>query len=188
MATGFDDRERTMRPELTGLLSRNIRAMLKAREELDRQKSVQERLADRITAFTGSMPFVYLHAVIYGLWIVINLGFIPAIKPWDRFPFVMLAVVTSVEAIFLATFVLISQNRMQKVADMRADLDLQVNLLAEHEVTRLLELVDAIAKRVGADLPPEPDLEALKEDVAPEQVLREIERAEGTPARGRSSH
>jgi uncharacterized membrane protein len=158
------------------VLHRNIRAMLAARASLEQHASYHERLADSITRFTGSIPFVYLHALLVGGWLLINSGLIEGVRPFDPFPFVMLAMIASVEAIFLSTFVLISQNRMAAVADRRADLDLQINLLAEHEITRVLMVVDEIAKHIG--VPAEtPDLESLKQDVSPEGVLEHIERA-----------
>ena len=119
------------------------------------------------------MPFVYLHLLMVGLWIVINLGWLPL----PRFDpsFVILAMVASVEAIFLSTFVLISQNRMQALADKRADLDLQISLLAEHEVTRLIWLVTAMARRMGIAESHDPELSELARDVAPERVLDQME-------------
>jgi len=86
--------------------------------------------------------------------------------------------IASVEAIFLSTFVLISQNRMAHLADKRADLDLQINLLAEHEITRLVTIVDAIAERVGVHVMPREAVAELKRDVDPELVLRTIETLE----------
>ncbi|AUX46594.1 hypothetical protein SOCE26_081000 [Sorangium cellulosum] len=172
------DRPGEDRSEAEGVVRRNIQALLQVRTELERKKGFQERLADTITAFTGSMTFVFLHAAVFGGWILVNTGIVPFIKPFDPFPFVMLAMIASVEAIFLSTFVLISQNRMQALADKRADLDLQVNLLAEHEITRLIELVDGISRHLGVDRPNDPHLEELKKDVHPEVVLEEIERAE----------
>lgn len=164
--------------ELAGVVRRNIRVLLEAREALQQQRSRQDRVADAITRFTGSIPFVYLHATIFGGWILVNLGHVPFIRPFDPFPFVMLAMIASVEAIFLSTFVLISQNRMAKVADRRADLDLQINLLAEHEITRLLELTDAIAHRLGVTHPAGPGhMDDLKKDVEPKVVLEELEQA-----------
>jgi uncharacterized membrane protein len=118
------------------------------------------------------MRFVYLHLAIYGFWIVANLGWVPFVEPWDP-TFVVLAMVASVEAIFLSTFVLISQNRMAAAADKRADLDLQVDLLAEHELTRLIDLVSKIADRLGVQA--DRELEELKRDIAPEAVLDHIE-------------
>jgi uncharacterized membrane protein len=89
------------------------------------ERGLSERVADAITGFTGSMTFVLLHLVLFGTWIVANLGWIPGVPPWDE-SFVVLAMIASVEAIFLSTFVLISQNRMMAAADQRADLDLQI--------------------------------------------------------------
>jgi uncharacterized membrane protein len=83
--------------------------------------------------------------------------------------------VASVEAIFLSTFILITQNRMSAAADNRAELDLQISLLAEHEVTKLAALLSAIADRLGVETDVDAEVEELKEDVAPEAVLDEIE-------------
>ena len=127
-----------------------------------------------MTRFTGSMAFVYIHLVGFGLWIALNLSLIPGVKPWDP-TFVILATEASVEAIFLSTFVLISQNRAAALADKRADLDLQINLLSEHEITRLLTVAIAIATKTGVNLSNQPELNELEQDVAPEAVLDEIE-------------
>ncbi|KYF56823.1 hypothetical protein BE08_12465 [Sorangium cellulosum] len=166
------------RSEVEGVVRRNIQALLEVRREQERKKSFQEALAGKITGFTGSMTFVFLHAALFGGWLVVNTGVTPFIEPFDPFPFVMLAMIASVEAIFLSTFVLISQNRMQALADKRADLDLQVNLLAEHEITRLIELVDGISRHLEVPRRTDPHLEELKKDVHPEVVLDEIERAQ----------
>jgi uncharacterized membrane protein len=158
---------------LNRALARNIEA-LRAREERQRgEAKAHERIADAITRFTGSIRFVYLHLALYGFWIVANLGWIGAVTPWDR-SFVVLAMIASVEAIFLTTFVLISQNRMAAESERHAALDLQINLLAEHEVTKLMALVSAIADRLGVDCPRE-EIDELKRDVAPEAVLDAIE-------------
>jgi uncharacterized membrane protein len=162
---------------LAPVLDRNIAALRERREHEEANATRQEKLAELITRFTGSMRFVYVHVAIYGLWIVANLGWIPFLPAWDP-TFVVLAMVASVEAIFLSTFVLISQNRMAATADKRADLDLQINLLAEHEVTRLIALVSAMAERMGIDTPKR-EMEELKRDVAPETVLDRIEEVNG---------
>jgi uncharacterized membrane protein len=162
--------------DLNDILARNIQALIEVRAQFDKDRNVQDRVADAITAFTGSLPFVFAQAAFISGWIVLN-GRVLA-RPFDPFPFAILAMLASLEAIFLATFVLISQNRMSKLADRRADLDLQINLLAEHEVTRLIGLVDAIAKRLGIPHEDKPHVEHLKQDVAPEEVLEKIELAE----------
>jgi len=136
--------------------------------------TLEQRIADAITGFTGSMRFVYLHLVLFGLWIAANLGVVPGFPQFDP-SFVILAMAASVEAIFLSTFILISQNRMAAAAATRADLDLQINLLSEHEVTKLLALVSAIADRMGVKTEVDPEVDELKQDVAPEAVLDEIE-------------
>ena len=163
---------------MAGVVARNIHALLALREQEERSRKLGARIADTVTGFAGSMAFVCLHAALFGGWIIVNLGWIPGFKPFDPFPFVMLAMAASVEAIFLSTFILISQNRMAALDQKRADLDLQVNLLAEHEVTRLIHMVEAIAEKVGVSQPEDGELEELKNDVHPEVVLKEIEEAE----------
>lgn len=159
-------------------LGRNIRSLIAMRQRAERQRTLQERLVDRITGFVGSMPFVWLHVALFGGWLLINSGVVPWIAPFDPFPFVMLAMWASVEAIFLSTFVLITQNRMGELADRRADLNLQISLLSEHEITRLITLTSAIAGKLDLAESREQGLEELKKDVAPEQVADELERAE----------
>ncbi len=164
-------------PGMAGVLHRNIAALVEVRRQFDREKRASERIADAVTGFAGSMGFVLLHAVILGAWLVINLGGIPWIRPFDRFPFVLLAMAASVEAIFLSTFILISQNRMAEMADRRADLDLQISLLAEHEVTRLIEMTEAVAQHLRVPVT-SPEVQDLKRDVDPRQVVAEIAHAE----------
>ena len=115
-----------------------------------------------------------MHLAVFGVWILINLDVVPGVGPFDP-SFVILAMAASVEAIFLSTFVLISQNRMAAAEAKRAELDLQISLLAEHEVTKLVALVSAIANRMGVKTDVDPELEELKQDVAPDLVLDEIE-------------
>ena len=162
---------------MAAVVERNIQALLERRRAQEQALSWQERLAETVTGFSGSMLFVYLHVLLYGAWIVINLGWIPAIKPFDP-SFVMLAMEASVEAIFLSTFILITQNRMMALADRRADLNLQISLLAEHEVTRLIKMVAEIAKRMGVEEANDPELHELSRDVRPEKVLDSLEQSE----------
>ena len=166
------------RPEnLSSSLKRNVEALEKRRRRESAAATRQERLAEAITSFTGSMLFVYLHLALYGAWILVNLGVVPGVPKFDP-SFVILAMEASVEAIFLSTFVLISQNRTSAAADKRADLDLQINLLTEHELTKLAEVVTAIAARLQVEVGGNPEIEEIKKDVAPEAVLDEIEAAE----------
>lgn len=161
-------------PGLSSVLERNIRSLNERRREEAKRATAQERLAEGITRFSGSMTFVYLHLAFFGFWMLANLGWVPGVPIWDE-SFVVLAMWASVEAIFLSTFVLISQNRMAAAADRRADLDLQISLLAEHEVTKLATLVSAIADRIGVETGVDAELQEIQQDVAPEAVLDEIE-------------
>jgi uncharacterized membrane protein len=161
------------RSGMAQVVERNIRALLARRQAEDRRAGWQDRLADRMTHFTGSLRFVSCHLVIYGLWILANLPGVPL--PHFDPTYVILAMAASVEAIFLSTFILITQNRMTAQAATRADLDLQVSLLVEHEITRLITLVTAIAERMGIDAAQDPELTELAQDVAPEQVLDTME-------------
>lgn len=160
--------------ELAPVLERNIRSLDLRRRREQAASTREQRVAQAITDFTGSMRFVYLHIAGFGFWIVANLGWVPAVEPWDP-TLVVLAMAASVEAIFLSTFVLISQNRISEAADKRADLDLQISLLAEHEVTKIAELVAAMAERMGVDSARQPEIEEIKRDVSPDAVLDELE-------------
>jgi uncharacterized membrane protein len=156
------------------VLERNIETLTERRQREEAEASVQDKLAQAVTRFTGSMLFVYIHLAIFGFWIIANLGWIPGVPKWDE-SFVVLAMWASVEAIFLSTFVLISQNRMQAAADKRADLDLQISLLAEHEVTKLVTLTKAMADHLGVRTAIDDEIPEITRNVAPEAVLDEIE-------------
>lgn len=156
------------------IVERNIKTLLHRRLEEEKRRTREQKIADAITRFTGSIPFVYIHIVAFGAWIIWNLGWL-GLKPFDE-SFVVLAMLASVEAIFLSTFVLISQNRMNIQADKRADLDLQISLLSEHEITALIQLVTAIAKKMNVQITEEPKLEELKKDVQPEKVMDTLEK------------
>ena len=164
------------------VVERNVRALLARRAEDDQAKTRSERIADAVTRFAGSMAFVYIHVVMYSAWILVNLGVVPGVPRFDP-TFVILAMEASVEAIFLSTFVLISQNRMSALADKRADLDLQISLLSEHEITRMLSLVQQIAAKMDIQEAADPELDELARDVHPEKVLDRIESNEEDFAR-----
>ena len=162
------------KPELKNTLARNIERLAERQRRDAAAAPWSERIAARITAFTGSMTFVLIHLVLFGGWIGWNLWATPKFDP----SFVALAMVASVEAIFLSTFVLISQNRMAALAQTRADLDLHINLLAEHELSRLAALVGEIARRL--DVEPPTELAEIERDVEPETVLDTLD--EVTPS------
>ncbi|MGI8509495.1 MAG: DUF1003 domain-containing protein [Gemmatimonadaceae bacterium] len=155
------------------VLDRNVRALVEHRAEEVRGKTPGERIADVIARFAGSMPSLYLHLTVLGVWLVLNSGLF-RIRSFDP-SFALLGTCASVEAIFLATFVLITQNRMADMAETRAHLGLQVGLLSEHETTRILRLVAAMSEQMGIKEAQDPELDELSRDVAPEDVLKQIE-------------
>ena len=140
-----------------------------------------ERFVTAITRFTGSMLFIYVHLAIFGFWIVANIWGLPFIGRFDP-SLAYLAVTASLEAIFLATFVLITQNRMSAAADRRAELDVQMTLLVEHELTRLMALVSEVAQKLDVTTSIDREVEELKQDVAAGAVLDKLERAENLEA------
>jgi uncharacterized membrane protein len=157
------------------VLSRNIAVLSARREQEEAAIGREEPVAAAITRFSGSMAFVYFNLVVLSFWIAANIGALPILPKWDP-NFMILGTVASVEAIFLATFILISQNRMAAMESKRAELDLQVGLLTEHEVTRVVTLVAAIAEKLGVKAEVDPqELAEIKRDVAPETMLDELE-------------
>ena len=160
-------------PGRSHVIGRNIQTLIDLRMQADQARNLQDRLADAITSFSGRMGFVYAHLGWFGLWIVLNTGWF-GVRPFDPFPYGLLTMVVSLEAIFLSTFVLISQNRASQEAERRADLDLHIGLVTEHQVTRVLQMLNAIQMNLGIENDPMSDLVDLEMDTKPEDVLAEI--------------
>jgi len=123
-----------------------------ANEELKRLKTLGDKLADELTRFAGSMTFVYVHTFWFGVWIIINVGGLGLGLAFDKYPFGLLTLIVSLEAIFLSTFVMISQNRQAKAAEIRSALDYQTNVKAEAEIELMLTALDRIASKQGVDI------------------------------------
>jgi uncharacterized membrane protein len=162
--------------DLQSVLHTNIQALVDHRREQEKCQALQDRIAGLISRFAGSMAFVYLPSAILTVWIALNLAAVQAIPPWDP-SFVMLAMVASVEAIFLSTFVLINQNRMAEHSERRAELDLQISLLNEHETTRLIEMMAALTERLNVSTPADDELRQLAQNVDPQTVMSQIQEA-----------
>jgi uncharacterized membrane protein len=167
----------THEARLAKVIEQNIHTIANIRQATANRRTREERLADIITDLSGRMYFIYFHVLWFAIWIVINLGLF-GFKPFDPFPFGLLTMIVSLEAIFLSAFVLISQNRLSAEADRRADLDLQMDLLTEHELTRALQMLDAIQDKLGIENNSDPELSDLEENVHPKDVLKEIERVQ----------
>jgi uncharacterized membrane protein len=170
-------------PALSDVIERNIRTIIDLRRQAAQARGVQDRLADAITAFSGRMVFVYAHIAWFGLWFLLNTGRF-GMPPFDPFPYGLLTMVVSLEAIFLATFVLISQNRLSAEAEYRADLDLHIGLLTEHELTRVLQMLDVMQDKMGIENDVDSELADLEMETRPEDVLAEIERLQRRAHRG----
>jgi uncharacterized membrane protein len=162
-------------PALSAVIERNIRTIINLRSRDADARSRQDRLADAMTSVSGRIVFVYIHAVWFGLWIVLNTGRL-GVPPFDPFPYGLLTMLVSLEAIFLSTFVLISQNRSSVEAEHRADLALHIGLLTEHELTHVLHMLDAIQQKIGIEDDEVSDLDDLEMETRPEDVLAEIAR------------
>jgi len=158
------------------LTRRNVAAILELEKAAKEQRSSSDRVAEAIADFCGSMTFVWVHVMWFAAWVVMNVT--PGIPHLDPFPFTFLTLMVSLEAIFLSTFILISQNHDTRISERRNHLDLQINLLSEQENTRMITMLQAIAEKVGADLSGDPHLEALSEDVQPEKLFAQIEKRE----------
>jgi uncharacterized membrane protein len=143
---GRSERSRTIHA-----LEENVEAIKEWEETLRLGRSTTEKFSDWITAGAASGPVVLIHVVWFALWIAINLGRVPAIPVFDPFPFNLLTMTVSLEAIFLALFVLASQNQLSKQSDKRAALDLQIDLLAEREMTAALLLLTDIAAHLKVE-------------------------------------
>jgi uncharacterized membrane protein len=156
-------------------IASNVTEIIALERAQREDRTVGERLSEIVAKFCGSMAFVYIHIVWFGGWILINE--VTKKYAFDPFPFTFLTLVVSLEAIFLSTFILISQNHDTQLSERRNHLDLQINLLAEQENTKILELLQAIAEKVGVTCGT--DVDALLEPVDPKKLVKEIVKASG---------
>ena len=130
----------------------NVEAIARLEHEALLARTTAERVSDKITKYVGSMTYVVLHVVLFVVWALVNLGLIPGVTPFDPFPFGILTLIVSAEGVFIAIFILISQNRMSRHADRRTHLSLQVSMLAEQELTLLLRMQQQLCERFGIDV------------------------------------
>jgi uncharacterized membrane protein len=163
-------------PSAEQLTEQNVETVTRLEEAAREQRTPTDRLAEKIASFCGSMTFVWVHVVWFGGWLLLNL--IPGMPHVDPFPFTFLTLIVSLEAIFLSTFILISQNLDSRISERRSHLDLQLNLLSEQENTKMIGMLHAIAAKVGADLTQDSHLKALSEETQPERLVEQIEARE----------
>ncbi len=164
---------------LKEVTKRNVETIVKLEEAAKKKRTLGDCLADAVAAFCGSMTFMWVHVAWFGSWIVLNV--IPGGPRFDPFPFTFLTLVVSLEAIFLSTFIMISQNQETRLTERRNHLDLQINLLTEQENTKMLVMLAAIARKVGAEVEDNGEAAVLERATEPEDLAKQIEKAiEGT--------
>jgi uncharacterized membrane protein len=138
---------------------RNIQTIAHLDEAALHEQSLSDRISAAISQFVGSLSFVAAHVIWFGVWALWNLNLIPGLEPFDPYPFGLLTMLVSMEGVLVATFVLITQNWMNRMAERRAHLDLQVNILAEQEMTLVLRMLRTISRKVGVEAEPEEKVE-----------------------------
>ena len=154
------------------LTRRNVETVSKLEEAAREQRTRTDRVAEVIAGFCGSMTFVWVHVIWFGGWVIFNV--LPGVKHVDPFPFTFLTLVVSLEAIFLSTFILISQNHDSRVSEKRNHLDLQINL-SEQENTQMLTILQQIAVKVGADVAHDSLGRVLEQTTNPKMLVEQIE-------------
>lgn len=153
----------------------NVHCVADLERAFEDRRRITDRIADVVGGFTGSIAFVLVHLVFFCVWFLINTGMIPHVKRFDPFPFILLSMIVSVEAVLLSTFVLMKQNRMQQKTDIRDHLNLQIDLLAEKEVTKALQLLRAIADKVGVEETDDAELEEMASTTSVDSLAEQIE-------------
>jgi len=171
---GVPDKQSGTPSSVRNITRENIEAIALLEDVASAKRSRADKAADHISKFVGSMLFVYLHLFWFATWVICNsAAIVPKEFHFDPYPYTFLTFVVSLEAIFLSTFILISQNHEELLARRRNHLDLQINLLSEQENSKILQMLTAIERRLEIDA----DSEAcrLEEAVRPEEVVAQIQ-------------
>jgi uncharacterized membrane protein len=170
------ERSSYRRPRTVADLTReNVQAMRKLEQLAVAKRTTADRIAEFVARFCGSITFVWIHAGLFAFWIGWNA--FPGMPHFDPYPFTFLTLVVSLEAIFLSSFILISQNSEMRVTERRSQLDLQINLLAEQENTKILQMLDRMARKMGLSEEDDPEIQVLEQATRPETLARQIEDA-----------
>jgi uncharacterized membrane protein len=140
------------------------------------KRSPTEKIADFITKSSGSLTFLSLNILFFVLWIIINLGFVPGIAPFDPFPFGLLTKMVSLEAILLAIFILISQTRFEKLENLRENIDLHFEIITEEEITKLIKMTKLIAEKNQIELGNDLELKEMLKPIDLEKIEKALEK------------
>ncbi len=156
---------------------KNIDSILKLEKEDERKLSQFHRVSHTVGGFVWTAHFVTAQCVIVAVWLLLNVHLFN-ITPFDPYPFSLLSLVLTLEAVFLTSFVLISQNTMDRRSERRNHLDLQINLLAEEEAANILNILRAVANHLRVDVPQEPEHEKLAKDTPVESIAQDLRKRE----------
>lgn len=144
--------------------------------QANKNRTLTEKIADFMTTKLGSMTFLVINLVWFFVWISINSISVPGFSPFDPFPFGLLTMMVSLEAIFLSIIVLMSQNRASKIDDIRDEINLQINTIAEEEITKMMELQVMILKKHGIDVSQDKELQQMLEPTDTTRIEKELEK------------
>jgi uncharacterized membrane protein len=142
----------------------------------DSRRTVWDKAADALTAYSGTVAFLAGNIGFFSLWMLWNAGYIPGPTPVDPAPFSLLTMLVSLEAIFLAIVVLISQNREARIAELREEMELYINTYAEHEITKIMYLLTVLLEKQGVDLSTDTDLQEMLKEIDRDAVESELEK------------
>ncbi|MCC7448310.1 MAG: DUF1003 domain-containing protein [Anaerolineae bacterium] len=155
------------------------------RARANERRSKAERIADRLTQVMGSVPFLIFHTLLFAAWLGVNLGIVKIVPQYDPFPFGLLTMALTLEQSLLTIFIIMSQNRASEIADLRNEIDLQVNIVAEEEISKALRLLRLIGQRLEIDeIINDPELALMEEPLDHAEMEKQTQRelADEAPA------
>ena len=151
----------------------NIETVVRLEAEDEERISHADRLSEAVGGFAGTNWFILLQLAVVAIWLAVNTGALSLVPAYDPYPFSFLATIMSLEGVLLTAFVLIRQNRMSLRADRRSHLDLQINLLAEKEVTKVIQLLQGMSRHMGIEeMIADPETKEMGKDTAVEGLAR----------------
>lgn len=144
--------------------------------KFDSKRTLTERIADNMSSFFGSNVFLTFNALVFIFWIIVNTNMIKGLEAFDPFPFMLLTTIVSLEAIFLSIFVLIAQNRSSKIDDLREEIHLQLNFIAEREITKLMKMTSLLLEKNGIDISQDKEFQKMMHPVTEEEIQKTLEK------------
>jgi len=165
---------KTVLPSAKATQRRDVIKSFKAKA--DAKRSTSERFADFLTASFGTVTFLIFNAAVFAIWILWNSEMIPGVPAIDPFPYGLLTMVVSLEAIFLAIIVLISQNREARIADLREEVELYISTYAESEITKLLYLQTLLLEKSGVDVSEDKDMQEMLKNLEADKIEQQLEK------------